>query len=458
MLSKLILDLQSWASKRGAHLCGLSSLAMGADLIFADVLAGLNIHLRVLLPQSPDDFFNPADFDGAEAAAEARARLTRSTVLPPEVVTDSADRDTRFVECGFAIASQVDVLIAVDILGKGGGRGGTAETCKLAEGLGKHLIRVMISPATGGVDVSRQGDVPVLEWAHPVQPLEPDAALLVRLMKRLDKHAAAHKGTFYRVALFAMGCHILATGAAAIPLIWQDFGHENSGSFVSLKLVMLTLGLVAVVLSHRLHLNRAWAEGRLWSEILRSVLALKGMPGSLKHLEALRLPTCQGQLAFMNLHHQLGAHGATPELEAARQEYLSSRINRQAAYYGGKQAAHAGRLRLLQNIFYSLSVFSIAIVLLKWAHVFEDWADCFVLLSILLPMVAASVISWISISDLDRNTVVYRDMEQELAHMRREIETAPTWATFYAAVVRVETLLLQETVEWHYRQTHNQGH
>lgn len=255
-----------------------------------------------------------------------------------------------------------------------------------------------------------------------------------------------------------MGCHLLATSVAAISLVWPEPGREHLVAFSSAKLLLLVSGLAIVMVSHRLHLNKAWSEGRLWTELLRSLIAMKGMPGRLNHLESLRLPAWRGQLAFLSLLHQLGARGPVRELEAARAEYLSQRIAPQLKYYPGKRSAHRLGLVILQGAFYLLSASSIATVLLKLlgsGHAPSPWSALF---SILLPMTAAAAISWISIGDLDRNTVVYGEMLEELERLQREITRAPTRASFSEAVTRAESLLRHETVEWYYRQLHNQGH
>jgi hypothetical protein len=70
-------------------------------------------------------------------------------------------------------------------------------------------------------------------------------------------------------------------------------------------------------------------------------------------------------------------------------------------------------------------------------------------LPIALPVVAAAMISIISINDLHRRVARYRDMQATLAASEAQIGYCNTWSSLERVVLRTERALLQEVFEWH---------
>ncbi|GAB3851657.1 hypothetical protein GCM10028822_18540 [Hymenobacter terrigena] len=112
-------------------LLGVSSLALGADTVFVELLAerarrvpatGQPAYAQLIfLPTPPAGFFLPEDFRlGDEAATDpaVAARVARSesllrgpNVREVRITGTSADRDERFAETAFAIVAACDVLL-----------------------------------------------------------------------------------------------------------------------------------------------------------------------------------------------------------------------------------------------------------------------------------------------------------------------------------------------------------
>lgn len=70
-------------------------------------------------------------------------------------------------------------------------------------------------------------------------------------------------------------------------------------------------------------------------------------------------------------------------------------------------------------------------------------------LQISLPVVAASLISIISINDLQRRVARYQEMRALLVANRQEVAACLTWNSLEHIVLKTERALLQEVIEWH---------
>ena len=66
-----------------------------------------------------------------------------------------------------------------------------------------------------------------------------------------------------------------------------------------------------------------------------------------------------------------------------------------------------------------------------------------------LPVIAASLISLISINDLQRRVARYREMQLMLEDSRKRVIFCQTWNSLERIVLKTERALLQEVLEWH---------
>ncbi|BDZ47088.1 hypothetical protein [Naasia aerilata] len=125
-------------------LVGLSTLAAGADQLFADVVLELGGSLEVLIPSAEYsetlDAPARAGFDRLCAAARSVA------VLPPV-----PDREDQYVAAGEAMLDRCDVLLAVWDGQPGRGAGGTADMVARARARGLP-VRVVPAGRDAGPD------------------------------------------------------------------------------------------------------------------------------------------------------------------------------------------------------------------------------------------------------------------------------------------------------------------
>jgi hypothetical protein len=79
-------------------------------------------------------------------------------------------------------------------------------------------------------------------------------------------------------------------------------------------------------------------------------------------------------------------------------------------------------------------------------------------LPIALPVIAAALISMISINDLQRRVSRYREMKFMLEDSRKQVMFCQTWNSLERIVLRTEHALLQEVLEWHSITSFSESH
>ena len=122
------------AGQAPGAVCGVSSVAAGADLLFAEVCLGLKLPLRIFLPMPKEQFRN--DFD---AASWERAERVLAGALSVEVAGVSEKPEERYYECGIETVQQSQLLIALWDGNPSQGLGGTADMVYFAQEQGRAV-------------------------------------------------------------------------------------------------------------------------------------------------------------------------------------------------------------------------------------------------------------------------------------------------------------------------------
>jgi hypothetical protein len=104
----------------------------------------------------------------------------------------------------------------------------------------------------------------------------------------------------------------------------------------------------------------------------------------------------------------------------------------------------------IATVFAIVCIASYAITKTLHASV-PEWlrATAFVFLPISLPVVAAALISIVSINDLQRRVARYQEMRALLMANRAQVSACLTWNSLEHIVLKTERALLQEVIEWH---------
>ena len=119
-----------------APVIGISSLAAGADQLFADVVLDQGGELRVILPfeHYADEFTDP------EARREYEALLSRArevVVLPMQ-----STKEASYLAAGQRVAADAELLIAVWDGDPARGLGGTADIVQHALAIGRPVLHL----------------------------------------------------------------------------------------------------------------------------------------------------------------------------------------------------------------------------------------------------------------------------------------------------------------------------
>ena len=132
VLRELIASLQQ---EMGRDLVGRSSIASGADTLFAEAWLATNMKWIAQLPFPEAEF--KKDFSEADWA-RARAALDRAERI--EISSETAERPRGYLDCGLATVDGSDLMVAVWDGGAPRGLGGTAEIVEHARRVQKPLI------------------------------------------------------------------------------------------------------------------------------------------------------------------------------------------------------------------------------------------------------------------------------------------------------------------------------
>ena len=144
VLREVIASLQQ---DTGRDLVGRSSIASGADTLFAEACVASNLKWIALLPFPEAEFkkdFSEADWKRAQAMLDRAERI--------EVSSETAERPRGYLDCGLATVDGADLMVAVWDGKAPRGLGGTAEIVEHARLVQKPLI--LISP--DGVEIKRE--------------------------------------------------------------------------------------------------------------------------------------------------------------------------------------------------------------------------------------------------------------------------------------------------------------
>lgn len=463
-------------------ICGLSSLAIGGDMLFTRACGALAWPQRILLPQQREDFLRATGSDGTPDFSPAQREAARNLFASPHLIQESVasgspDRHERFQEVNLEIARDCDVLVFLLAAAPAGKPGGTLEALRHATARKRPVLELRVSVGPDGQPRLQE------TWHHrdkfspPALP-EELAGLQTQLtgLPAVGDYCAVLKGFtsstskarqsgFKLGALIVVGAHFLATLCAVRALKWH--GTDALPWILGGELLLLAIGLGVHSWLHRSHAVRLWAMARLVSEIARSTQALRGLRAYLAHLFALPLPaTLRPLLRTLTVLHLRDTRGSpTTAWTTRREDYVKERLRDagrgQIPFYQAGQARAARRHRLARGLFLSGSggaILATGLKLLLVCHclpVPDTWHDggtaWLGLLAILLPVLAVAALSLAAAYDLEARAHTFGEMLGFLHAQEEHLRAAPTEAAFRALALETESRLLGETAAWHAR-------
>ena len=484
------LPRQLGLSSKQFLLCGVSSLASGADQMFSRSCQQLGWRQEVLLPQGWTEFLAATNSTGqpdfSPAQAEAAEQLFQSPhVLERRVASTALDRHERFEDVNLEISRQADVVVCLRREGQSGRRGGTDHLWQESQARERPCLMI-------GVSVSAEGQVTFTEeWFHreKFQPPRLPAELrglgaestgsiglpaYCTALKNFASGQSRWKQNIFRwCAVVIIGTHV---GATVLALLAIELHHKHDLEHIipwllCVELLLLSVGFLTHSYLHSSRAAPAWAMSRLVAEIARSVLSLQEVPGRLTHLFSLPLPeTVQPLLKTLNGLHLAEVQTRTrPAWTKTRDRYVRERIedrgSGQLPYYTRSTRRAEGWLHLAHRAFFVASLSAFAATLLKFTLVYQplQWIKEAALrdsvmgvagfLAVVLPLLAVAALSLAASVDLEAQVKTYRKMVHDLKVQKQLLTNAASERAFASQALETERQLVGETLAWYRRRS-----
>ena len=441
---------------------GLSSVAEGGDQLFVAQVRKLGMSWHAILPLPKAEFAK--DFSREEWA------LVEDTLERAEhvrVITENGTREDAYLDCGMATVDGADVLLAVWDGEPARGKGGTADVVSYARSIGKPLILI----DSNTLKVSRE-NLALLEHTDtslaklnklPSTPRRDDRQTRSRRRRRISAFQqkcdhAASKGApqFRRLIVLTVLLHVAATLIAAAALLLRPASPCRA-----------PLAQVPVSLRRARRGSPASSPppfapqlGALPPRSRNSAgpsLPPGGFPGpplfSRTHRPA-RDPRAPPRA--LHILHSRSSNTQPVPIEEFRDVYVEKRIDDQLAYFRRQEARALPMFNRLKMGFWIATLLALTCTLayavchtarLEVPYWLQE--SVFYFLPISLPIVAAALISLISINDLQRRVARYREMQVMLEDSRKRVAFCQTWNSLERVVLKTERALLQEVIEWH---------
>jgi len=446
---------------------GLSSVATGGDQLFVEQVLRLGLSWHAILPLPPREFsqdFSPPEW------LEVEQHLARASHVL--VVDENGSREDAYLDCGMETVDGADVLIALWDGEPARGKGGTADVVDYAKSIGKPML--ILDAATlavrkenwrqlnqGNAMLTELNRLPEARTGAGENPFKaPDS--IYRFQQKCDAAASHGAPQFRRLIVATVVLHVLATIIAAAALAF-DLEYQLL-PWAKLLCLVGALG-VAIVLGHHAHSHSSWVRCRLAAEFSRSALATWGLPRAAPLFQNLTLPMIRGLTRSLHILHTR-SHAARPvAMPDFKAIYVALRLDDQLAYYQRQELRALPLFARLKAGFWIATVLALLCTLgygladtlkIETPHWVQAWVFHF--LPIALPVIAAALISMISINDLQRRVSRYREMKLMLMECRKQVTFCQTWNSLERIVLRTEHALLQEVLEWHSITSFSESH
>lgn len=432
-------ELEAFDADLDGELMGICSAAAGADLLFLEACGELGIRTVVILPFGEERFRQ--DFD--DPAVWERSRQLVSAAHWSEVAPGNEDAPAAYHVVARRMLEVADRMLFAWDGNPARGLGGTGETVAEAAHWGTPA-RII---AADTLEVRWQG-TPLAAGGDPAFQDLPVAGTVAELFSLLDKRAVARAPKSRWFAAGSMSVNHMATFLQAVLVLFVLVGKEIGAA------IRFVLALVAMALpwvGSKLKLQEGWVGDRVRAELLRSLLA-SHEPGSPLDPPALELfEKDRNFLLSAALHLVAERRG----WEAARDSYLTERVDGQIRFFEAKGTIAKNRMKIFGKLFWVASwaalIFTGTTVFIKalkvtvpttWERVGMEF------LPSVLPGIAAWTLAMISIFEFRRRAQLYSQIETTLRRLRPMLAEAKCASAAARAIRQIERLLLNEVWEW----------
>lgn len=469
------------ANAEGRSLVAISSIAIGADTLFAQAALEAKIPWQLYLPFPEAEFskdFSEHDWLLTAKIIQQAVSIDRDPMPDNRELPAGDSRNIAYAECGCKIVDESDILLAVWDGKPARGHGGAQESIDYAQALGKRII--IISATDGAVrEIPAQETMPLDKpslWTPPwrrahkqasdhatrvgvaEEETECDSALRKFKLSLEENDALAKKYApkARNLATLAILLHLGATVLAVSGMVF----YPPCAILATLVLIKVAILFTAQrSLAHsRTDAQSRWHKARIRAELCRSAIATWRLPYS----ESIhRDKIFAGDRDWMHslwLRRRQAVVLETPLLKL-RETYLKERVDDQLNYFQKRYNEAAWWQKLLSlcatlstwvAIFLGLLFFGVLIA--SHCYYGEDphslGSKLIKLFSVILPLLSAALLHLTVGREYGRREARNREMLIELKRMRTRIERAETPRHFAELVAETETLLLVELFEW----------
>jgi len=448
--------------RSGGPICAVSSVASGADTLFAEAALERGLPWFLLLP-FPEDMFR-RDFDDDSWARIERLlpRAAGRHVESPQGGSDDL-RTLCFQAAGRSTVDECDVLLAV-WNGETGKPGGTGEVVAYAREQGKPLV--WIHAQTGEIREENFGFLPAPSAHVGLLKGSPNRAAgtngwdTLEATRKLYSEKASHQGPQTR--LIGSGIIWLHLGATAVGILPPVFDHlEWFAAVALLSTVPATIKILSLLgalgMSYRQsHLKQEWLQFRVVAELCRSAAGTWPMRHSERVHDALIVPGFREWQRTLQRWHLFNP---PPEssVDSQKQAYLTGRLAHQLGYFRCQRDNARKQLWRWSPIAKACTVLAIAFAavalgtgLLAGDHslLLDTLKSILKYLSLILPLASASILAWLTSQDYGRRAARSRDIVGYLEGMQQHIQASRTLESFERLVAEAESMLLLEVLEF----------
>jgi hypothetical protein len=455
---KLISDfLRQLKANTAGIVYGVSSVAVGGDLIFAECCLQLEIPLRALLPM-PQEYFRK-DFDAVEWR---RVEHILKLAVSVEVTGDHELRTEGYYECGIKTAQQSQLMIALWDGEHSHGLGGTQEIVVFAKEMGKPVI--WFHSETGAMQIFNEPALERLEKQHDpeldflnglpdiseTQLTGSSKELAAAWLQKLDEHASRFAPRVRRLS--------------SIPIVYTAVAAFLSGAGLQMPhaatwlAIGTALGITATAIPFALMLGPRqvlWARTRTAAEVCRSFLALWGTPMLDEAIGPEIIPELAGMLMSLKLLEALDGSQKSRSVNEFKQRYRKERVSDQIEYFSRhavKSASEARTFRIVSWICTGLAILIAGSLFLLRSEftsasfpLRRNWLSIAVSALFQLATISGALLI---VNDCERRQRRYREVQDWLEEWDKELEAMRTWPTVLKVAGRIERTLLVELLEW----------
>jgi hypothetical protein len=445
--------LEDWKARVSGVVYGVSSIAAGGDLLFAETCMELSLPIRVFLPFKKEQFRE--DFDDP---TWRRAERVLASALSVEVTGASEKSTEAYYECGIETVEQTQLLIALWDGEPGRGLGGTEDIVTFAKEQGRPVV--WINSATGAVqhlnenrELLRDPEMDFLNGlADPAAtaPASTPQGLAQAWFAKVDENASHVAPQFRRLAaipIFCTAAAALLSGRVAFAggnRIWLWTGTILAGMAAGLPTVMRLV-----------HRQIVWTRVRTAAEVCRSFLALWQTPTPYDVVGPETVPELAGMLMSLNFLKMSDRGRRQTTLDEFKRLYRGDRVQNQIAYFSRHASHSAAEVRRYKIIVW-LSIFlavSLNIWMLWSSHrphglVLGSWKPALALAAATCFQIATVAGALLVVNDHERRRERYRDLHRMLKQWDKQLELSKTWPMVLRITSVVEKALLAELIEW----------